>query len=329
MKKQKLSRDSVLNNFFGRPEIFADLFNTWIYDGEQVIRPEALVPAARLLSETIANSKGFVKLTRFRDIFKVYRDKDATYIMLGIENQSAIHYAMPLRNMIYDALALLARVRQKQKKHLALKDLKHPDEYLSRFSLTDHLDPVITLVVYTGSRPWDGPQSLHEMIKFPNEKLRRYVPDYFINLIVPVKLSEAQLAKLNTELCEVFGYIKYAKDKDLLYAFIRQHPKFQELSYDAVMAINVCTNAKIKLTTSKEEKINMCQALIDMKQEAWQDGHDSGWKDGHDSGVTDTTTAIVLRMHALHTFSIDDIAVATALSPAEINAILEKSQSAS
>ncbi|MBQ8036351.1 MAG: hypothetical protein IJ268_05100 [Proteobacteria bacterium] len=73
----------------------------------------------------------------------------------------------------------------------------------------------------------------------------------------------------------------------------------------------------------------MCQALIDMKQEAWQDGHDSGWKDGHDSGVTDTTTAIVLRMHALHTFSINDIAVATALSPAEINAILEKSQSAS
>ncbi|MBQ9242983.1 MAG: hypothetical protein IJ165_07125, partial [Proteobacteria bacterium] len=61
----------------------------------------------------------------------------------------------------------------------------------------------------------------------------------------------------------------------------------------------------------------------------WKDGHDSGWKDGHDSGVTDTTTAIVLRMHALHTFSIDDIAVATALSPAEINAILEKSQSAS
>ena len=54
------------------------------------------------------------KLIRFRYIFKVYSDDDTTYVMLGSENQPAIHYAMPLRNMIYDALSLLARMRLKQ-----------------------------------------------------------------------------------------------------------------------------------------------------------------------------------------------------------------------
>lgn len=32
------------------------------------------------------------------------QNKEATYLLLGIENQTDIHYAMPVRNMIYDSL---------------------------------------------------------------------------------------------------------------------------------------------------------------------------------------------------------------------------------
>lgn len=65
----------------------------------------------------------------------------------------AIHYAMPLRNMIYDALSLLARVRMKQAEHLQNNDLQDADEFLSRFSRTDRIDPVVTLVIYDGLNP--------------------------------------------------------------------------------------------------------------------------------------------------------------------------------
>ncbi|MBR4984774.1 MAG: hypothetical protein IKY83_03410, partial [Proteobacteria bacterium] len=143
-KRQPRNKDNAMNTFMAKPEIFADLFNAYIYGGKQVIKPECLEPADRLLSEVIGNAKSQTKLTRYRDVFKAYRDKHTTYILLGIENQMAIHYAMPLRNMIYDALSLLARLHQKSAKHLALKDLKRPDEFLSRFSKTDHIDPVIT-----------------------------------------------------------------------------------------------------------------------------------------------------------------------------------------
>lgn len=93
------------------------------------------------------------KLIRFRYIFKVYSDDDTTYVMLGSENQPAIHYAMPLRNMIYDALSLLARVRMKQAEHLQNNDLQDAGEFLSRFSRTDRIDPVVTLVIYDGLNP--------------------------------------------------------------------------------------------------------------------------------------------------------------------------------
>ena len=32
------------------------------------------------------------------------KDDHAAYILLGIENQQKVHYAMPVTNMIYDAL---------------------------------------------------------------------------------------------------------------------------------------------------------------------------------------------------------------------------------
>ena len=44
---------------------------------------------------------------KYRDVLKsaiIKQDDEAAYILLGIENQTDIHYAMPVRNMIYDAL---------------------------------------------------------------------------------------------------------------------------------------------------------------------------------------------------------------------------------
>ena len=44
---------------------------------------------------------------KYRDILKaavIMEDENADYLLLGIENQTEIHYAMPVRNMIYDAL---------------------------------------------------------------------------------------------------------------------------------------------------------------------------------------------------------------------------------
>ena len=286
-ESQKIDRDNALNTFMAKPEIFADLFNAYIYDGRQVICSENLEPADRLLSEVIGNDKGQYKLTRYRDVFKVYRDKQASYILLGIENQTAIHYAMPLRNMIYDALSLLANQRQISARHIAFKDLMQPDEYLSRFAKTDRLRPVITLVVYYGNKPWDGPFTLHDMISFPDDELRRFMPDHFINLVIPAKMWELKHSKLKTELREVFGCIRFSDNEEAFEAYIVNQPQCREMSFEAVQAVNACTRANIQLSQTGD-KVNMCQAIIDMKQHAYErgykEGEESGFQKGEESG---------------------------------------------
>ena len=40
-----------------------------------------------------------------------------TYVLLGIENQTRIHYAMPVRNIIYDALQYGKQVEEIARRH--------------------------------------------------------------------------------------------------------------------------------------------------------------------------------------------------------------------
>ena len=88
----------------------------------------------------------------------------AIYLLLGIENQSNVNYAMPVKDMVYDALQYAAQVEKTAKAHReAMK--KSPsgikisgDEYLTGFYKDDRLIPVITLVVFFSADTWDGPR---------------------------------------------------------------------------------------------------------------------------------------------------------------------------
>ena len=54
-----------------------------------------------------------VPIQKYRDVLKMVtamEDNNATYLLLGIENQSQINNAMPVRNMMYDALQYGAQV---------------------------------------------------------------------------------------------------------------------------------------------------------------------------------------------------------------------------
>lgn len=45
-------------------------------------------------------------IQKYRDVFKrlaAMEDDNAAYLLIGIENQTYIHYAMPVKDMLYDA----------------------------------------------------------------------------------------------------------------------------------------------------------------------------------------------------------------------------------
>lgn len=91
---------------------FADLFNGVVFDGEQVVRPEDL-EEARGESDILVpdREKKERQVQRYRDI--VMQWKKGPYLaMLACESQSSVHYAMPVRNMLYDSLSYTEQIRR-------------------------------------------------------------------------------------------------------------------------------------------------------------------------------------------------------------------------
>lgn len=102
-------------------------------------------------------------------------------MLLGIESQEHIHYAMPMRVMGYDYSAYKKQYDRNAAKYKKGKGLTE-DEFLSKMKKTDKFLPVITLVIYYGDKTWDGAKSLHEMLDIP-KGLEKYVNDYQIILV--------------------------------------------------------------------------------------------------------------------------------------------------
>lgn len=104
--------DTITKKYMRKNEVFADAFNFLIYGGEDVVDPSLLqeldtteiaVPFG-MSDEDKPNDEAVQK---YRDVLKstiIMQDSKASYILLGIENQTDVHYAMPVRNIIYDAL---------------------------------------------------------------------------------------------------------------------------------------------------------------------------------------------------------------------------------
>ena len=105
--------DTVTKAYMRKNEVFADAFNYLIYGGRMCIDPAQLQEvdtteiALPFGSQDEDGNREEDAVQKYRDILKsavVKQEDEAAYILLGIENQTDIHYAMPVRNMIYDAL---------------------------------------------------------------------------------------------------------------------------------------------------------------------------------------------------------------------------------
>ena len=205
-------KDAITKDYMQDPETFADAFNFLLYDGKQVIKPGDLKPRDPTSIALPYGDDGKVApIQKYRDVLKlatVMEDSDAVYLILGIENQSDVHYAMPVRNMLYDAIEYDKQVNQKAK---ANRDegntFKDGGEFLSGFRKTDKLISAITLVVYFSADEWTGPRDLRGMLS-ANEKILRFVDNCHIRLTAPADLQDNDYPKLVSELGLVLEYLK-------------------------------------------------------------------------------------------------------------------------
>lgn len=83
---------------------FADLFNGTIFQGEQIEVPEELEEIDSESSMIVTDKNHKEKsVQKYRDIAMRWK-KEIQLSILAYENQNKVHYAMPVRMMLYDSL---------------------------------------------------------------------------------------------------------------------------------------------------------------------------------------------------------------------------------
>ncbi len=271
--------------------MFADIFNYYIYGGRQVILPEQLTERDSVKIALPYGADGaVVPVQKYRDVQKLYAamtDGKMEYVLYGAENQAEIHYAMAVKNNLYDAPEYAGQVEEaaksrrkemKRKKEqgeaLADEDRKTPNagEFLSGFWAEDRLIPSITVTIFFGPQEWDGPLSLFDMMDVSDPDVLACMDNYHVRLIALAQMADEEIMKFQSSLREVMLFIKYSKDKENLSRVLAVNERrFREVERRAADVIEVITNSGIKYD-EKDEVVNVCQAIQEMKKESERDG---------------------------------------------------------
>ena len=271
------TKDSKAKEYLSDNTRFSEICNYVLFDGEKVIKPEDLkeCDTTEVLSVFGIDKKQIVK-QKWRDLLKsvsVKHTGQMYVILIGAEAQTDIHYAMPVKTMIYDALNYGEQVNEAKKRHRKNRDYRSSDEFLSGFTLDDKLTPVITITLYLGTTQWDGPRSLAEMMPQMDERILPFINDYRINLLNPLEITD--FSKFETGLRPLFELLKNASDEEKLNELITKDETFTKVDVETVAAINLFVGTDIKYD-EKEEVVNMCKAWDDHKKRGIQEGMKQG-----------------------------------------------------
>lgn len=271
--KNLVKPDAALKDYWRDNRRFADLFNQVLFDGNPILHPDRLSEKDTEESSIINVSGQHASVSKDRDVLKEYAD-GTSFLLIGIENQQKVHYAMPVRTMLYDALRYTQQCKALEKEHRENNDLNTPDEFLSGITKHDKLKPVFTLVVYYGEMDWDGPTKLSDMLSI-SPQFQRFFDDQRLNLL-QAKHTECYQFQ-HTDNQDLFGILQ-----EFLQTGRIDKTNYQRkvIYWETLAAIGAATGSQklTKYANAHKEKggISMCTALENLEKEAMEKGIEQG-----------------------------------------------------
>lgn len=168
------TKDTTQKRLEDFEDIFADISNVLLYDGEDVIKENELETVTAKDTYTVEQQIHEVE----RDVAKRWRHHSLHISLIGLENQTDPDYKMPLRVICYDGASYRAQLNAEDPKKTY---------------------PVITLVLYMGTeKHWTAPKQLTDCFKY-DERLSKFISNYKINVVELAWLSDEQIMKFKTE----------------------------------------------------------------------------------------------------------------------------------
>lgn len=224
-------------------EIFADLFNGALFGGNQIIRPNMLAQENEKKILRAGKEGGrHIILRRIRDVQKLsLLGEGCLAVILAAEGQRTVHYAMPVRCMLYDGIDYTGQVERITKKRK---------------------------------------EDLHDMLDIPPElePWTECIQDYRINLVCSQTVNSFHF---KTGLREVFELLPLLKDKEGMKKFLAiKKEEFMHLDAKKGWLVSrfLSVPALKELKENEKGEADMCTAIEEMMEEREELGIERGEK---------------------------------------------------
>ena len=287
--------NAAVREWMSNPVRFSDLYNGIVFRGKQVVLPEELESAEGETDILLEDKEQKVQeIHRYRDIVMRWK-KGALLVLLACENQEKVHYAMTVRNMLYDSLSYVGQIQQlwKEREKEEKQKMTAP-EFLSKWKKDDRLVPVITLVFYYDTEQWDGSTDLYGMLQWgageaDRELIKKYVPNYQINLVDAGNLEH--LERFQSDLQEILGMLKCrGNKKELLDYMNKREAYFRNVDEETYQVMREFLHSEKMLKEKVErmegkETVDMCKALEELYNDGVEQGIEQGRKQGIEQGI--------------------------------------------
>ena len=253
-------KDTAAKNFFGRPDVMANLLDYVLYGGQPTVQTEQLRELSGEYYRIVQDETGKFKTdNRFRDKLFEY-DTGKGKLTVGIELQSKDDKNMVIRIMRYDTRRMEKTISSRQQSR------------------------IINIVLSFDRKKRSPVSSLEEIIGKAPPVAQKYSYNYgFISLNI-YDLAEKSERFSCKELKEVLNYFKNAQDREHLMKAITEGVLKGRLSRDAALACAVFLGLEIDIDNEAEE-INMCKAFRDFKRECIKEGKKIGIDEGKKIGI--------------------------------------------
>jgi len=287
--------DQSVKAYVKIPGIFTQLFNETFFDREHYIHPEDV---SEQDSVTDVPLKGREMAERIRDVCMLSKSGMGFRIILGVEEQTDIHYYMPVRVMQLDAMHYEKQCRMKAADARQQGIQFPPVHGVPRGTV---ICPVMTVVLYVGEDRWDGPRELYDMYGLKEEEkkwLKQYVPNYPMHLIDARHMSEKELSRFTGDLKIFFTAMREDCNEEMMKGMVAKYP-------DTWYTLAVVKNDKRyssyarTVTGSKDEEngggIAVDKWLDKVEERGFRRGISQGISQGLSQGI-DMITELYKRM---------------------------------
>lgn len=261
MKEKDITEKKLLSY----NDVFADVINGTIFEGQEIVRSEDLTDANPV---TQFKDDKNTHREQIRDVAKLWEKKGVIFSFIGIENQTSLDRDMILRVISYDGATYKNQIGN------------------------EHIYPVFTIVIYWGKNEWKVPTTLKERIECPTEIID-VVSDYKFKLIDMARLSDEEIDKFRDDFKFIAGILSKKRnyrphDLDI------KHPEEVLDLLDAVLHDDRFKIMKSEIVRIKTEgrEVDMCEFLDELEKRGMEKGIEQGIEQGMEKGEEQATFRI-------------------------------------